>query len=229
MAIDEFLVMSRKPNSTITYSGFANATGADIVKTVANSAGTHMNGMTIMETDDGTKGGTSVVDPDCKVYGTDNLFVVDAGMHADIPTGNTMAIVIVAAEHAVQKVISLDTGATNPGTGNSTAPTVPTSTIVTPIATSVANATSTVLAPTGDAGVENGTMSILPTGSLSTSTATLPAKTQPATTQPTTPTGTGSASSGEAPKYGQCGGKNWNGATKCADGRECLAMNDWYS
>jgi cellobiose dehydrogenase (acceptor) len=42
----------------------------------------------------------------------DNLFVVDAGMHADLPTGNTMAIVMVAAEHAAQKIIALD-GASN--------------------------------------------------------------------------------------------------------------------
>lgn len=39
---------------------------------------------------------------------TDNLFVVDAGMHADLPTGNTMAIVMVAAEHAAQRIMELD-------------------------------------------------------------------------------------------------------------------------
>ncbi|KAF2122416.1 hypothetical protein BDV96DRAFT_627478 [Lophiotrema nucula] len=37
-------------------------------------------------------------------------YVVDAGMHADLPTGNTQAIVGVAAEHAVQKILALDTG-----------------------------------------------------------------------------------------------------------------------
>lgn len=39
---------------------------------------------------------------------SDNLFIVDAGMHADLPTGNTMAIVMVVAEHAAQKIIALD-------------------------------------------------------------------------------------------------------------------------
>lgn len=29
-------------------------------------------------------------------------------MHADLPTGNTMAIVMVAAEHAAQRIIALD-------------------------------------------------------------------------------------------------------------------------
>jgi cellobiose dehydrogenase (acceptor) len=73
MAIDEWLAMSRLANSTITYTGSANATGADIVRDVATSAGTHMTGTTIMGLDDGSKGGKSVVDVDCKVYGTDNL------------------------------------------------------------------------------------------------------------------------------------------------------------
>jgi cellobiose dehydrogenase (acceptor) len=116
MAIEEFIAIGRKPNSTIVYSGSADATGADVVKTVASLSGLHMIGTTIMGTDDGTKGGKSVVDPDCKVYGTDNLFVIDAGMHADVPTGNTMAIVMVAAEHAVQRMLALGTGVT-PGTG----------------------------------------------------------------------------------------------------------------
>jgi cellobiose dehydrogenase (acceptor) len=74
MAIDEWLAMSRLANSTITYTGSANATGADIVRDVASSAGTHMTGTTIMGLDDGSKGGKSVVDVNCKVYGTDNLY-----------------------------------------------------------------------------------------------------------------------------------------------------------
>lgn len=134
-ALDELLAASRLPGSPLSYSP-ANATGASILQVALGQQdpnnmmipGQHMIGTTIMGTDDGTKNGSSVVDTDCKVYGTgelrmliirvrtdmltDNLFVVDAGMHADLPTGNTMAIVMVAAEHAAQKIIARD-GASN--------------------------------------------------------------------------------------------------------------------
>lgn len=132
-AIDELLDISRLPNSVLTYSGPANSTGASVLASALSAQdpnvvfvpGQHMIGTTIMGTDDGTKNGSSVVDTDCKVYGTgksqflvlvvdaanagvENLFVVDAGMHADLPTGNTQAIVMVAAEHAAQRIVALD-------------------------------------------------------------------------------------------------------------------------
>jgi cellobiose dehydrogenase (acceptor) len=77
-AIDELLAMSHLPNSTLSYSGPANASGASILEVAlsrnASTAtfipGQHMIGTTIMGTDDGTKNGSSVVDTDCKVYGT---------------------------------------------------------------------------------------------------------------------------------------------------------------
>ncbi|KAJ4295201.1 hypothetical protein N0V90_007211 [Kalmusia sp. IMI 367209] len=125
MAIDEMLAVSRRANSTLSYAGPVNDTGALIVARTTPSPGTHMTGTTIIGTDDGTKNGTAVVDTNCKVYGTDNLFVVDAGMHADLPSGNTHVIVMVAAEHAVKKIIALDGGA-----GNGTIPTEPAATSV---------------------------------------------------------------------------------------------------
>ncbi|KAF3003121.1 hypothetical protein E8E13_008377 [Curvularia kusanoi] len=114
-AIEELLTISRLPNSTLIYDGPVNSTGASVLEIALSQTdpnnilipGQHMIGTAIMGTDDGTKGGSSVVDTDCRVYGTDNLFVVDASMHADLPTGNTMAIVMVAAEHAAQKIIAL--------------------------------------------------------------------------------------------------------------------------
>ena len=77
-AIDELLAMSRLPNSTLFYSGPANSSGASIleaalsqnVSTATFIPGQHMIGTTIMGTDDGTKNGSSVVDTNCKVYGT---------------------------------------------------------------------------------------------------------------------------------------------------------------
>ncbi|TEY80905.1 hypothetical protein BOTCAL_0036g00330 [Botryotinia calthae] len=61
-----------------------------------------------MGTDDGRSNGTAVVDLDTKVYGTDNLFVVDASIHHDLPTGNTQAIIMVVSEHAAARIAAYD-------------------------------------------------------------------------------------------------------------------------
>lgn len=66
--------------------------------------------------------GNSVVDADTKVWGTDNLFVVDASMHPDLPTGNTQSIVMVAAEHAAAKILArgeTTSGNSTTGSGSS--------------------------------------------------------------------------------------------------------------
>lgn len=109
VAIDELLAMSRKEGSRLVWVGYGgeNVTGADIVENVAAQSAVHMTGTAVIGTDDGSKGGKAVVDLDTKVYGTNNLFVVDASMHADLPTGNTVAIVMVAAERAVERIIAL--------------------------------------------------------------------------------------------------------------------------
>ncbi|KAG5759283.1 hypothetical protein H9Q72_012596 [Fusarium xylarioides] len=75
-----------------------------IIKAV--TSGNHYAGTTKMGTDDGRKGGSSVVDTNAKVYGMDNLFVSDAGIHPDLPTGNIQTIVMVAAEAAVAKILA---------------------------------------------------------------------------------------------------------------------------
>lgn len=59
----------------------------------------------------GVEDGTSVVDVNTKVYGTDNLFVVDGSVIPTLPTGNSMAIIMIVAEHAVEKILAL--GKTN--------------------------------------------------------------------------------------------------------------------
>jgi cellobiose dehydrogenase (acceptor) len=98
--------MARKPGSRLTYSGGKDATAAVAMRAPVQQ-GVHMVGSAKMGTDDGRKGGTSVVDLNTKVYGTDNLFVVDSSFHPDLSTGNTQAIVMVAAEHAIQKIIAV--------------------------------------------------------------------------------------------------------------------------
>ena len=106
LAINELLGMARKPASPLVFSGGINAT-AETVLAGPVQPGIHMVGSAKMGTDDGRDGGSAVVDLDTKVYGTNNMFVVDASFHPDIPTGNTQAIVMIAAEHAVKKIISL--------------------------------------------------------------------------------------------------------------------------
>jgi cellobiose dehydrogenase (acceptor) len=106
IALDELLSMARKPGSRIAWPGGKNATAASILSTPVQP-GIHMAGGAKMGADDGRKGGTAVVDLNNKVYGTNNLFVVDASFHPDLSTGNNQAYVMVAAEHAIQKIIAL--------------------------------------------------------------------------------------------------------------------------
>ena len=68
-----------------------------------------------------------------------------------------------------------------------------------------------------------------------TTTAQAPTTAQPAPTQapqPTTfstsATATSSAPVGAQTLYGQCGGKQWTGATACAEG-SCTMYNDYYA
>jgi cellobiose dehydrogenase (acceptor) len=83
-----------------------NSTGLELL-TSALVSGDHYVGTAKIDTDDGRYGGEAVVGTNTKVYGTDNLFVVDASIHADLPTGNTQAIVMVVAEKAAQKNLAL--------------------------------------------------------------------------------------------------------------------------
>lgn len=103
--IQWWMDITGKSNSTInsTMALDASSTPESILADSLIS-GDHWVGTTKMGTDDGRKNGTSVVDTDTRVYGTDNLFVVDASIHPDLPTGNTQAIIMVVAEHAAKKI-----------------------------------------------------------------------------------------------------------------------------
>ncbi len=57
--------------------------------------------------DDGRTGGTSVVDLNTKVYGTDNLFVVDASIFPGMSTGNPSAMIVIASEYAADRILAL--------------------------------------------------------------------------------------------------------------------------
>lgn len=89
--------------------------GADYLKTIdlnyANVGArraNHWMGTAKMGTDSGLVGnGTAVVDTNCKVYGTDNIFVSDASIFPGQVTTNPSALIVTAAEHASDLILAL--------------------------------------------------------------------------------------------------------------------------
>jgi len=73
----------------------------------SNRRSNHWMGTNKMGVDDGRNGGTAVVDLNTRVYGTDNLFVVDASIFPGVPATNPSSYVVVAAEHAAQRILAL--------------------------------------------------------------------------------------------------------------------------
>ncbi|KAG8908677.1 substrate-specific activator of APC-dependent proteolysis, partial [Tulasnella sp. 417] len=59
----------------------------------------------------GTSSSNSVVDENTKVWGTNNLFIVDAGIVPGQPMGNPHAMFMVVGEAAVTKILALAGGA----------------------------------------------------------------------------------------------------------------------
>ncbi|KAF7714200.1 Cellobiose dehydrogenase (acceptor) [Penicillium ucsense] len=91
----------------------APGSGLTLVKNTNTTAilkdlqpGTHYASTAKMGVDDGRKNGTSVVDTNTKVYGTDNLFIVDGSIHPDLSTGNIQATIMVVAEAAAAKILA---------------------------------------------------------------------------------------------------------------------------
>ena len=61
-----------------------------------------------MGTDDGRLAdGTAVVDTNTKVYGTDNIFVVDASIWPGMPSTNPSALIVTASERASELILAL--------------------------------------------------------------------------------------------------------------------------
>ncbi|KAE8445026.1 hypothetical protein EG329_014032 [Mollisiaceae sp. DMI_Dod_QoI] len=91
--------------------------GADYLKTIdlnyANVGArraNHWMGTAKMGTDSGlVANGTSVVDTNTKVYGTDNIFVSDASIFPGMVTTNPSALIVTVAEHASDLILALPT------------------------------------------------------------------------------------------------------------------------
>ncbi|OTB00393.1 cellobiose dehydrogenase protein [Hypoxylon sp. CI-4A] len=97
------------PDANTTVEDFVN----NMVVSYTNRRSNHWIGTNKIGTDDGREtDGTAVVDVDTKVYGTDNLFVVDASIFPGHITTNPSAYIVIAAEHAAERILALSTDAT---------------------------------------------------------------------------------------------------------------------
>ncbi|KAK1149029.1 hypothetical protein N8T08_007706 [Aspergillus melleus] len=72
----------------------------------AMTVGIHYTSTAKMGTDSGLHGGSSVVDTNTKVYGMDNLYVVDGSIHPDLPTGNIQSTIMIVAEAAAARILA---------------------------------------------------------------------------------------------------------------------------
>ncbi|GAB7347430.1 hypothetical protein MBLNU459_g4350t2 [Dothideomycetes sp. NU459] len=85
----------------------ADVAAGDYVDSTTHAPVNHWLGSCKMGEDDGRQGGTAVVDIDTKVYGTDNLFVVDGSIFPGLTTANPSAYIVIAAERAAERILAL--------------------------------------------------------------------------------------------------------------------------
>lgn len=80
---------------------------------IASRRGLHLMGTARMGADSGLNStqGQAVVDADTRVYGTDNLFVVDASILPGMVTANPTGTIFSVAEKAAEKILSLSNNA----------------------------------------------------------------------------------------------------------------------
>ncbi|KAI8630651.1 carbohydrate-binding module family 1 protein [Xylariaceae sp. FL1651] len=97
-------------NLTWTYPA-AGTTVEDFVNNMlvsySNRRSNHWIGTSKLGTDDGRNGGTAVVDLNTQVYGTDNLFVVDASIFPGHVSTNPSAYIVTVSEHAAERILAL--------------------------------------------------------------------------------------------------------------------------
>jgi cellobiose dehydrogenase (acceptor) len=209
----------------------SNVTAADLIKTW--KVGAHYVGTAKM----GKKGDAGVVvDTDTKVYGTDNLFVVDASMHPDLPTGNTQAIIMVAAEAAAARILKVGGGvapAAPETSGVASSSKVP---VATPTASASMGVSSVVPVATSIAPVQSSAAplasSVVPVRSSEAPVASSTTGTPVASSTPSAPA---QKSAAPAPvvsvveAYNRCGGIGHEGPTECTSGWTCKVQNPYYS
>ncbi|KAH6659192.1 fungal cellulose binding domain-containing protein [Truncatella angustata] len=95
------------PTASETVEDFVN----NMVVSYSNRRANHWIGTNKIGTDDGRQGGSAVVDTNAKVWGTDNLFVVDASIFPGHVTTNPSSYIVVASERASERILALATSA----------------------------------------------------------------------------------------------------------------------
>ncbi|GAB7345999.1 hypothetical protein MBLNU457_4773t1 [Dothideomycetes sp. NU457] len=99
-------VLANITNLTIVQPA-PEVSSSDCVDQTEHAPVNHWLGTCKLGVDDGRYGGQAVVDPDTKVYGMDNLFVVDGSIFPGLTTANPSAAIVVAAERAAQRILAL--------------------------------------------------------------------------------------------------------------------------
>lgn len=217
----------------------------DYAQTTGGRSANHWMGSCKMGVDSGLENGTSVVDTNTKVYGMDNLFVVDASIFPEMITTNPSALIVSVAEHAVEKILALGSSGNStvvpevaPVASNTTTvaqPTVPLSTApVTLESTAPAGNNATVAAPSSTSAAQESAAS---TSAAEPSTTAAEATSAEATSAPNTASASATAptassasgSAGTAALWERCGGgSDFDGPTTCADGATCKQWSEFY-
>jgi cellobiose dehydrogenase (acceptor) len=91
------------PNASVSARDYVD----NMVVATSNRRANHWMGTNKIGTDDGRQGGSAVVDLNTKVWGTDNLFVIDASIFPGVPTTNPTSYIVTASEHASARILAL--------------------------------------------------------------------------------------------------------------------------
>ncbi|EPS40417.1 hypothetical protein H072_5775 [Dactylellina haptotyla CBS 200.50] len=112
-------VANNYPNLTFVYPVKGQNASDYLTNYVGGHGSNHWMGTCRMGTDDGRAGGKAVVDTNTQVWGTLNLFVVDASIFPSTITANPSAYILSVAERAAAKILALALNS-NPGGSSST-------------------------------------------------------------------------------------------------------------
>ena len=221
----------------------------DYAQTTGSRSGNHWMGSCKMGVDSGLENGTSVVDTNTKVYGMDNLFIVDASIFPEMVTTNPSALIVSVAEHAVEKILALAGTASDtetetettpaetevsPSAGNSTTSAVPSSLPEITSSSTVASATMPASNNSTSVAVPAASSTAAQEPAVSSAPASSTSATKPATAASSSSaaapaaSSTGSSTATVAAVWERCGGGD--GETKaCAEGSTCKVWSDYYS
>jgi cellobiose dehydrogenase (acceptor) len=206
-------------------------------QTTGGRSGNHWMGSCKMGTDSGLENGTAVVDTNTKVYGMENLFVVDASIFPEMITTNPSALIVSVAEHASEKILALEStssaGNTTvvpevaPVASNTTVsakPSVPLSTGLATLEPSAPASNNTEVAtPTATSVAE-------PLSSAAEATSAAQATSSAASSAAAPAASSTSGSTAALQEWATCGGSSdYKGSTTCAEGLTCKKWNDYYS